>query len=109
MTDEQLKEIEQNAELQFTSEQIAIIMDDDEITAILAPDEDKKNARKIDHATVKKVHQAVLKGWLKSEADIRRSIKTQATQGVTQSHKLMLDLIAERKVLESENDERRSK
>jgi len=50
-----------------------------------------------------------LKGWLKSEADIRRSIKTQATQGVTQSHKLMLDLIAERKVLESENDERRSK
>ena len=50
------------------------------------------------------IRKAVLKGQLKSEAELRKSIKTQAVQGATNAQKIMLELVEERKFEEQEEE-----
>jgi len=101
---EKLKEIEGFAELQFTRAQIAVLMDDDDIAEVLLadPDEVQKKKLKLSKEDAAAILKAVVKGHLKAEAEVRKSIKTQAVQGATNAQKLMLDLVYERRQSEIE-------
>ena len=93
--------LESYGELQFSRQKIAIIMDDPAITRALTEKHDPKKARKADPDD-ELIRKAVMRGQLKSEAELRKSIKTQALQGVSNAQKIMLDLVDERKMEEQE-------
>ena len=96
---ETLAELESYGELQFSRQQIAVIMDDPAITKALITDQKSKKKPSEDALQIRK---AVLKGQLKSEAELRKAIKTQAVQGATNAQKIMLELVEERKFAEQE-------
>lgn len=96
---ETLQQLESYGELQFSRQKIAVIMDDPTITDALTID---PKAKKKPSDEVLQIRRAVLRGQLRSEAELRKSIKTQAVQGSTNAQKIMLDLVAERKIDEEE-------
>ncbi len=101
ITKETLAALEGYGELQFSRQKIAIIMDDPVITEALTAD--PKSKKKISEEALL-IRKAVLKGQLKSEAELRKSIKTQAIQGATNAQKIMLELVEERKFEEQEEE-----
>ena len=101
ITAEKLKEIELFAELQFTRAQIATLMDDEDIAEVLG-DEKPNGKPKVSKEDAAAIIKAVVKGHLKAEAEVRKSIKIQAVQGVTNAQKLMLELVWERKQNDTE-------
>lgn len=86
LTDEQLEELTENAKLQFTPEQIAIIMaiDGEALAELIFSKE--KNA----------VKDAYDRGILIAEAELRKSIYTAAKQGSTPSQKEFIKMIKSR-------------
>lgn len=96
---EVLQQLEGYGELQFSRQQIAVIMDDPVITDALNFD---MNGKRKPSEDVLAIRRAVLKGQLKSEAELRKAIKTQAVQGATNAQKIMLDLVEERKIEDGE-------
>lgn len=98
---ETLAELESYGELQFSRQQIAVIMDDPAITKALTTDQKSKKKPSEDALQIRK---AVLKGQLKSEAELRKAIKTQAVQGATNAQKIMLELVEERKFEEQKEE-----
>lgn len=101
ITKETLTILEGYGELQFSRQEVAIIMDDPIITKALTAD--PKSKKKISEEAMQ-IRKAVLKGQLKSEAELRKSIKTQAVQGATNAQKIMLTLVEERKFEEQEDE-----
>lgn len=101
ITKETLAELESYGELQFSRQKVAIIMDDPVITEALTAD--PKSKKKLNSEALQ-IRKAVLKGQLKSEAELRKSIKTQAVQGATNAQKIMLELVEERKFEEQEEE-----
>ena len=78
MTTDQLQEIEELASLQFSVAEVAIILDATE--QALAEGEPLR---------------AYLRGRLKAQAEVRRSIVSMARQGSNPAHKQFLELAAE--------------
>lgn len=101
ITKETLLILEGYGELQFSRQKIAIIMDDPVITEALTAD--PKSKRKPSEEVIL-IRKAVLRGQLKSEAELRKAIKTQAIQGATNAQKIMLELVEERKFEEQEDE-----
>ena len=77
-TPEQLAQIEDLASLQFSMEEVAVIVDAQ--AADLAEGE---------------AMRAFLRGRLRAQAEVRRSIVSMATQGSAPAHKQFLELAAE--------------
>ena len=100
MTKEVLAQLELYGELQFSRQKIAVIMDDPDITRALTEPPGKKKRKSDERDEL--IRRAVLRGQLKSEAELRKSIKVQAVQGVSNAQKIFLDLIEERKIEEHE-------
>jgi len=80
---DELKQIEELAELQFQTEQIALIVGIDQ--------------SKIDKEGCEN-HRAFMRGRLKAEAEVRKSIFLMAKQGSTPAQKQMLDIIEKNRV-----------
>ena len=95
MTQDTIDKIEDCAVLQFTRDQIATIVDDPEVTAALTGGKAS--------ATVKAgAIKAMMRGWLRGEADCRRAIKAEADSGSTSAQKLLMELVWARKNSEGE-------
>lgn len=88
-----LKYIEELAGLQFSNREIAFIIDEAEVYAAL-----NVNAEELD--TVRK---AILRGQLKTEAEVRKSIKEQAKQGASGAQKEFFNLVQARQQREQMN------
>lgn len=80
-SEEQLKQIEEFAQLQFLPEQIAIIIGVDE-TDLQEQIEKNTPAKK-----------AYLRGQLKAEAEVRKSILDMAKRGSTPAQKQIIEII----------------
>ena len=103
ITKDQLKEIEQFAEMQFCKAEIALMMESDEVNEALSGKKTKTKPllSKDDAETIRR---AVRRGQLKGEAQVRKAVMTQATQGATNAQKIALDLVMTRKEIDDEDE-----
>lgn len=92
-----LKYIEELARLQFSNREIAFIIDEQEVYAAL----------KIDALELDTVSKAILRGQLKTEAEVRKAIKEQAKQGASGAQREFFNLVQERRNAEQMNRKRR--
>lgn len=92
-----LKYIEELAGLQFSNREIAFIIDEQEVYAAL----------KIDALEFDTVSKAILRGQLKTEAEVRKAIKEQAKQGASGAQREFFNLVQERRNAEQMNRKRR--
>ena len=92
-----LKEIAELAGLQLSNREIAFIIDEQEVYAAL----------KIDALELDTVSKAILRGQLKTEAEVRKAIKEQAKQGASGAQREFFNLVQERRNAEQMNRKRR--
>ena len=92
-----LKYIEELAGLQFSNREIAFIIDEQEVYAAL----------KIDALELDTVSKAILRGQLKTEAEVRKAIKEQAKQGASGAQREFFNPVQERRNAEQMNRKRR--
>lgn len=90
MTPEKLETINGYAVLQFTADEIALIMDDAEVTDALLGKQKRVKAANDAVRTMRA-------GWLRGEADCRFAVKRDADEGSQAAQKIMLDIIWQRK------------